>query len=46
MLLTKLLMLVVLYNTEATYKKRTSHEPPMYIGLTAGEVAKQSFLVY
>lgn len=46
MMLTKLLVLVALYNTEATYKKGTSHELPMYIGLIAKEAAKQPCLIY
>ena len=46
MILTKLLLWVALYNTEATYKKGTSYEPPMYIGLIAKEAAKQSYSIY
>ena len=46
MKLTKLLTLVVLYDTEATYKKGTFHEPPMYIGLFAEEAAEGSLLIY
>lgn len=46
MTLTKLLILVALNNTEATYKKGTSHQPPMYIGLIAKDAAKQQCLIY
>ena len=46
MMLTKLLTLVVLYDTEATYKKGTFHEPPMYKGLIAEEAAEPSLLIY
>ena len=33
-------------DTEATYKKGTFHEPPIYMGLIAEEAAKQSLLIY
>lgn len=45
MMLTRLLMLVV-YDTKATYKKGTFHKPSIYMGLIAEEAAKQSLLIY
>ena len=40
MALIKLLTLLAWYNTEPTYKKEASHEPSMYIGLTAKKAAQ------
>ena len=41
MTLISLLILLAWYNTEPTYKKETSHEPSMYIGLIAKKAAQQ-----
>ena len=46
MMLTNLLTLVVLYDIEATYKKGTFHEPPMYKGLITEEATESSLLIY